>query len=43
MDVHEHCLFVNVGQSPLKRFFCLGIFLLKRFRSVSVSLFPSVG
>lgn len=21
MDVHEHCLFVNVGQSPLKRFF----------------------
>lgn len=43
MDVHGCYLFMNVGQNPLKRFFSLGIVLMKHFRSVSVSLLPSVG
>lgn len=44
MDVHDCYLFMNIGQNPLRRFFFShGIVLMKRFRSVSVSLLPSLG
>lgn len=32
MDVHEFYLFVNAGQNPLKRFFSIGIVLMKHFK-----------
>lgn len=34
---------MNVGQNPLKGFFCLSISVMKRFRGASVSLLCSVG